>query len=151
MFVDDNVVGLGPELVHDIRVPGVADQNSTFSTVGGMNGLPDAERQVPQAVWRIGSAQVGEIRTKSHFEINNLDARPASRYQCSCYRADGLLNTGNINSGQVEHPALGAKIVLHVYDDYRSFCDINRNRFGLRSEPDNPALRVLNRRTGLFC
>src|SRR5205807_9082298 len=111
MFVDDNVVGLGPELVHDIRVPGVADQNSTFSTVGGMNGLPDAERQVPQAVWRIGSAQVGEIRTKSHFERHNLYARPASRYQCSCYRADGLLNTRNIKSVQVEHPALGAKIV----------------------------------------
>src|SRR5437660_12845323 len=113
MFVDDNVVGLGPELVHDIRVPGVADQNSTFSTVGGMNGLPDAERQVPQAVWRIGSAQVGEMRTKSHFEINNLDARPASRYQGSCYRANGTSNTRNIHSFYIDIPDYATTIVLH--------------------------------------
>src|SRR6266566_3805092 len=107
--------------------------------------------QVSQAVRRIGSAQVREIWAKSHFEINNLDTRVASRFQYFCSGADGLSNTRNINSSQVEHAALGTKIVLHVNDDYGTFCDINRGCFGLRINSDTPAVRVLNMCTRLSC
>src|SRR5713226_5530104 len=98
MFVDDKVVGLRLELVHDIRVPGVAGQNPTFSAGRGMHTLPDAERQVSETVRRIGSTQVREVRPTHHVKMNDLDARLASRHQDSCGGAAGLLNAGNINS-----------------------------------------------------
>src|ERR1700687_906461 len=87
---------------------------------------------------------------KAHLEINYLDARLAGRGQDSCSGADGLSNAGNINSGQVQKAALGTKIVLHVNDDYRSLCNINRSRFRLRIELDNPAFQVMSRRTRLL-
>jgi hypothetical protein len=46
MFVDDEVIGLRLELINYIRIPCVADQNSTFPTVRGMNALPDIQRQL---------------------------------------------------------------------------------------------------------
>jgi hypothetical protein len=45
VLVHDKIVGLRLEFRNNIRVPGVSDQNSTFSTVRGMNALPDAEPQ----------------------------------------------------------------------------------------------------------
>src|SRR5437867_10268785 len=110
MFIDNNIVRLRFEFRENICVPGVADQNSTFATVRGTNGLPDAELQMPQAIHRVGGAQVREIRTKGHFEINNLDARLASRRQDFCGGADGLLNAGYINSSAAAHAALRAEI-----------------------------------------
>ena len=50
----------------------------------------------------------------------------------------------------VEQAALGAEVILHVDDNYRSPCAINRNRFGLSIELDNPASHVLSRRTRLL-
>src|ERR1700682_3311915 len=146
MFVHHNVAGLRLELVEDIRVPSVANQNPTFSTVRCMNGLPDAAREVPHPVRRIGSAHVRETRKKSHFEIDNFDACLASGCQYFRYRVDSLSNAGNIKSSQVHHAALGAKIILHVNDDYRSLCSIDREGVGLGIEAYKPALRVLNGR-----
>jgi hypothetical protein len=50
----------------------------------------------------------------------------------------------------VEQATLGAEVILHVDDDYRSLCAINRNRFGPRVELDNPAFHALSRRARLL-
>src|SRR5450755_633282 len=139
MFVDNGVIALRLELVNDIRIPCVADQNPTFPTVRGMNALPDIEQQVFQAVRRIESTEVREVWTKSHFEINDFDAGVASRGHHFCDWGDSLSNAGNINASQVDRAALSTKIVLHIYDNYHSLFDINRNRLGLRIDSDNPA------------
>ncbi len=73
----------------------------------------------------------GEIGTKPHLKINDLDLRLASRHQYFCGGVNSLSNAGNINSSQIEHAALSAKVILHVVDNDRSLCDIDRNRFGL--------------------
>src|SRR4029079_17793435 len=150
MFVDDEVICLRLELVNNIRIPCVADQNPTLPTVRGMNALPDIQRQLFQAVGRVRSAEVREVWTKSHFEINNFDAGVASRGQHFCDWGDSLSNAGNINASQVERAALSTEIVLHVYHDYRSLFDINRNRFGLCIDSDDPAVRVLSLCRGGF-
>ena len=54
-LLDDEIVGLRLELRDNIRVPGIADQNPTFSTVRGTHGFPDAHPQVPHPVHRVGS------------------------------------------------------------------------------------------------
>src|SRR5438876_815250 len=72
-----------------------------------------------------------------HLEINDLDARAPSGCEDACSRSNGFLNTGYINSSAVEHPALGAKVVLHVDDDHCGLRGINRNRAGLRIERDS--------------
>src|ERR1700676_2774976 len=87
---------------------------------------------------------------KAHLEINNLDAGVAVRCKNSSSEADGPSNAGNINATQVQKAALGTEIVLHVNDDYRSLCDINRSRFRFRIELDNPAFQVMRRRTRLL-
>src|SRR6266481_5484074 len=87
---------------------------------------------------------------KAHLKINNPEAGVARRGQDSCSGADGLLNYGNIKSSMVEQAALGAEVILHVDDDYRSLCAIDRDRFGPRVELDNPAFHVLSRRACLL-
>ena len=87
---------------------------------------------------------------KAHLEINNLEARAAGRGHDSRSGADGPLNYGNIKSTMVEQAAFGAEVILHVDDDYRGLCAIDRDRFGLRIELDNPASHVLSWRTRLL-
>jgi len=43
MFIDNNIARLRLEFRENIGVPGVADQNPTFSTIRGTNGIPEAE------------------------------------------------------------------------------------------------------------
>ena len=65
--------------------------------------------------------------------------------------ADCPSNHGNIKSCTVEHATCGAKVILHIADDHRSPCGIDRDGFELRIEPDNTAFHVLSRRTCLLC
>ena len=112
MFVDGEVIGLRFEFVNNIRIPCVADQNPTFPTVRGMKALPDIERQVFQAVRRIGSTEVREVWMKSHFEINDFDTGMASRGQHPYDWGDSLSIAGNINASEVGRATLSSKIVL---------------------------------------
>src|SRR6266403_5641957 len=88
---------------------------------------------------------------KAHLKINNPEAGVARRGQDSRSRADGLLNYGNIVSSMVEQAALGAEVILHVDDDYRSLCAIDRDRFGFCVYLHKPTFWVLSWRIRLLC
>ena len=61
------------------------------------------------------------------------------------------LNHGNIKSRAVEHATLGAEVILHIDDNHRSLGGIDRDRFGLGIEPDNPVVAISGREGHLGC
>jgi len=107
-------------------------------------GRADAEQHMPHPIRRVGRTDAREIGTEAHLQIDDLDARLPGHRQDSGGGADGPLNHGQINSSTVEHATLGPEVILHVDDDHRSPCGLDRDRFRLRIEPDNLAFRVMN-------
>ena len=97
-------------------------KHTTLGPVRGTHRLSDAEPQMPQPVWRVSGAEVREIGTKAHLQIDDRDAHLPGGGQDFGGGADGLLNHGQINARPVKHAILGPKVMLHVDDEHRRLC-----------------------------
>jgi len=115
--------GLEQADLRDVTVAEDRDKNTI--TLGGKVHSDDAR------------AKAGDVA-----KINDLDACVAGRGQNSRCGPDGFLNHRNVESRTVKQATLGAEVILHVDDDHCSLCHVDRNRFGLRIEPDDASFLV---------
>jgi hypothetical protein len=117
VFRNDNVGGLGCQLIDDIRVSGVPDKDAAWRTVRASVCVADADDLMHGRILRVLIADVRQIRPELHLEIDNLQSCAACRRQHAAYRGDDVADRGDVHSGVCQRPVLAYKVVLHVDDD----------------------------------
>lgn len=127
-LVDNDVLGLRLEFVHDLGVPGITDQDPAFASIRCAHGLSISHAGGLQPVRRIGRTNVRQIRTKTHLEIDHLDVPMAGCFEDSRNGCNDSLDRRDVDSGAIEHSALAPEVILHVDDDDYGSRGIDRDR-----------------------
>src|SRR5438874_2199285 len=94
-------------------------------------------------VWSIRSAEVGEIGTKAHLQIDDADSRLSHAGQSPRGGFDGASCSRDVDSRPVEHAPLATKVILHVDHDRRGGRWIDRDRLRLGLDRDDTTSRLL--------
>src|ERR1700758_4222337 len=150
MFIDDSLAILRYKFRNYSCIPRVTNQESAFGAIRCSEGLANTNHQVPHAIGRIGRTQIREIRSKAHVEVNDFDTCFTRCPQHSSRRDNGSLNHGNVQTRVIEQTALGAKVILHVNDNYGSSSSINRDGFRAGIECDVMVRIRCSRRHWMF-
>ena len=98
MLIKHDVLRLRSKLIDDIRVPCVANQESSLTAIGGDARLADTELEMTCAVSGVGVSQIRQISPEAHLQVNNFDPRLACSGNHITYRPDGLLDRRNVDS-----------------------------------------------------
>ena len=146
MLGNDDVPGFRRECADDLGVPGVPDQDAALGAVRRFHPLPDADRQVPDTVRRLGAARVRQIGFELHLEVHDLHARLTRRCQDARRRLDSRLDAGDGNSRPREHAAFGTEVVLHVDDDHGGLRRLELERARARVDEERAASLCHDRR-----
>ena len=97
-----------------------ADQKTSLAPVRSKVGLSDTELEVTCSVRGVRVSKIRQVGPETHLQVNNLDPSLARGGKYPPCRSDCRLNYRNVDPCTIEQPALRTKVVLHVYDDYRS-------------------------------
>ena len=146
LLVKNNVAGLGRQLRHDLRVPGIADENPAALPVRGGYSVAQAQAAMLDPVRSIEVPSIREVRPVAHLKVDDAYAGLPRRGQNAGRGRNGATDGRDIDAGLVEHPAGGTEVILHVDDNNGALHEIDSQRFGLRID-DN--LSVSRHRTSL--
>src|SRR5262245_59238053 len=140
ILVENDVARLRLQFVEDLGVPRVSDEDSARSTIRGSDCLTNTILQMANPNGSIGRTKVRKIRAKRHLQIDDRYPRAARSHQSPRRRWNDCPNLRNAHSKSIQQAALGSEVVLHINDDDRGPCRIDRNRFWLCINHDNSAL-----------
>jgi len=130
-LVEDRVGNLRCQPVDDGRPPGIANESTALTAVGRSDNISDLEPIDMEGVVRSArQSEVGQIGQIAHLEIDDLEVTATGRGQDGSGRSNRLSDTGDVDTGAIEHAACRAEIVLHVDDQDGGPREIEFERLG---------------------